>query len=139
MTKRQQIVEAMATALRGITGMATKVHIWKDPASLTPSDMPCIIVKDGRADVGRQDLDGGYQHRLLIEAAWWSTGVSAWQDAQTGIDTMLAAFQADPTLGGLVLLDELTGHDIYTSQAGSIEAAGLLEFSLTYITDAGTL
>ncbi len=139
MTKRQQIIESFADAMRTITGMSTKVFIAKDPQTLSDKDMPCIIVKDGRADTSRESLNGTIRHRLTVDASYWATGTTAWQSVQNGLQAMLAAFNADSTLGGLVTIDELTGHDVFTSQAGSIDAAGVLELALTYCTDANTL
>jgi len=135
-TTRQQIINALADAMNIIT-VAKSVTIGKDPA--TVSEMPCIVIKDGRADTSKETLDGYTKHRLQVELTYWTTGVTAWADAQTGISLMLAAFQVDNTLGGLVVVDELTGHEVYAAQAGTIEAIGLAELALTYYTDSGSI
>jgi phosphohistidine swiveling domain-containing protein len=72
MTKHQQIVNAVVTAMQGITGMAARVHIAKDPATVVPTDMPCIIVKDGRVETIRETLDGGMRNKMLIEISYFS-------------------------------------------------------------------
>lgn len=139
MSIRQQIINALATQLQNISGMATKVHIAKDPTNIATADMPCIILQDGRAEVEFATLDGGRRHRLQVAISWWATGTAAWQSVQDGMVAMLTAFNTDPTLGGLVVSDEVTAHEVFTSQTGTIDAAGLIELALTYYTDSGTI
>jgi len=139
-TKRQQVVEALQVAMQTVPGIAAgKVHIWKDPEDLQTADMPCIIIRDGRADVSRETLDGGYLHRLQVEISIWYTGTTAWQQAQDGAQAMLTAYLASSTLQNLLLTDTLTAHEIGVSRYGSIMAAGQVDLTLGYIADAGTI
>ena len=138
-TIRQQIVEALVTQMKTITAVSNRVYIWKDPEDLSPAEMPCIVVRDQRADVTAETLDGLNNHSLQVSLDYWATGTTAWSAAQNGIDAMLTAFNTDPTLGGLVLINRLTGHDVGVIRHGNIMAAGTIDLALTYFADADTL
>jgi hypothetical protein len=138
-TKRQQIVDALVTRMKGITAVSNRVYIWKDPEDLQVSDMPCIVVRDQRADVEFDDLDGNLRHRLQVSLDYWATGSTAWATAQNGIAAILTAYGTDRTLGGLVTVDELTGHDVGVIRNGNIMAAGTVDLTLTYYSAASTL
>lgn len=141
-TIRQQIVDALVTRMKTITAVSNRVYIWKDPEDIDPkTDMPCIVVRDQRADVTMETLDGVNSHTLQVSLDYWATGApaTAWAAAQNGIDTMLTAFNTDPTIGGRVLISRLTGHDVGVFRGGNTTAAGTVDLVLTYFAAADTL
>ena len=83
-TIRQQIVDALVTRMKTITAVSNRVYIWKDPEDLSPSEMPCIVVRDQRADVTRETLDGVNSHMLQVSLDYWATGAPATAWAEIG-------------------------------------------------------
>ena len=138
MSKRQAIIEAMVAVLADLPGNIP-VHIWKDAALLNEHDMPCMIVRDTKAESSLDGLDGGYRHRLTVELQYWDRGATAWSGVHAGLVAMLAAYMSDATLDGLVTHEELVGHEIGLEKNGAIISGGVAELALTYYTDSATI
>lgn len=138
MSKRKTIIEALVTVLEDLPGNVP-VHIWKDATLLNEQDMPCMIIRDTKAESALDGLDGGYRHRLTVELQYWDRGASAWSNVHAGLVAMLSAYVAEPSLGGLVTHEELVGHEIGLEKNGAITSGGVAEIALTYYTDSATI
>lgn len=101
-TKREQILQAMRTALVGTVGVGTRIYRSR-PDPVARGETPAIIIEPGK-DVPEQNtslptLDWSFLVRVIV----LSRAAIPDQAADATIESLHAKLVADLTLGGLAI------------------------------------
>lgn len=135
---RQQIRDAIVTALTGIAGVAlieaSRVR------TLAPAQLPAIIVRTPSEDSERDDKDGDQQRLLTAEISVFERDGETTDDA---LDELCVAIEtrmyADATLGGLAFDLTLTATEFRFTGEEAERSGGwaVLTFAIVYHTAKG--
>ena len=100
-TRREQIMQAMASTLGAVTDVGGNVYRSLESA-LTRADVPALIVTaDGEEPL--QEVSGFMEKRLTVVVGVFVRGDVPDTLADPVVESVHALLMADPTLGGLAI------------------------------------
>lgn len=135
MTKRQQIVDAIETALKGVSAFGGRVYPWLR-VELPVASLPALAVYDLTQTV---DTDTSNQnHELEIEVEVIATGTTAATSIREYMQAVHTAMTG-PGVLAVVLSCNLASATLDKEQGGEIIAAARMTYSVRYVTDHYTL
>ena len=101
MSKREQIMQALVTALAGTTGVGTRVFRSRSQA-LTRDESPSVVVMPVQ-EQAVEDAIGQIDARLTVQVAVYQRGNVPDSLADATVESAFAKVMADETLGGLAI------------------------------------
>jgi hypothetical protein len=137
-TKREQILQAMRTALTGTVGVGTRIYRSR-PDPVSRGETPAIIVEPAK-DVPEQNtslptLDWSFVVRVIV----LSRAAIADQAADATIESLHAKLVADLTLGGLAIDVQPGPVTFEFVEADSPAAVIVCEYVVRYRTSVASL
>lgn len=136
MSTRQTIVDAIETAMNGVSGV-TGVHVWRR-VPLGVNQVPAITIYDTDSEL----IDGTvgfFTHNLTVDIIGWVTGASAATSARTLLAGILAAIGTGNRWGLSDCITQITTSAIDLAQEGDIVAGCRVTLAITYTTAQHTI
>lgn len=141
MTKRQQIVDAIETALKGVAAFGGRVYPWLR-VDLPVASLPALAVYDTTANHDKSVIgigSVGLETVLDVTVEILASGKTSAAQTRNYMGDVQAAMVADPIFGGLVEETLLSSSDLDLAQEGNVVAAGRMTYTVRYRTTNNTL
>lgn len=137
MTKRQQIVDAIETALKGVTAFGGRVYPWLR-VDLPVTSLPALAVYD-RSATHDYIAQGAFDHELEVTVEVLAAGKTSAAQVRNHMGDVHAAIVSDRSLGGISGNIELTASSLEMIQEGDVVAAAVMTYTVQYRTSPDTL
>lgn len=142
--KRQDIVDAIRTRLETVTtsggyhtDLGNNVYVWRR-APFQDHELPAVNILDRETILQRESYKGSLAlatYALKIEIMVIAAGEIPAEDIREMAADIYKAFGSDDTFGGLAIMTNPTGDEMYLEHEGEIVADAVLRFDIIYRTN----